>query len=220
MDETLLPWMIGERASGGDALVRGPITIGPNCLGAVRSPLFRERCTSGIPEHGSSGERIARERSFSKGGSPPTGGSSMTASRASRSGSLPPRDASRSSTVPPVGAPAAGIPATGTSSPTVRSSSTGVSDPIGGRPRPPMASSLSVPSGALEGSLRWLSTALVILCGVLLLAIPLPTSHLPAGEGDQEVARIAAGVGLLLLVTLRELIHFIRRPRPFSSREV
>ena len=110
----------------------------------------------------------------------------MTPSRATDSGSLPPRDASRISSL---------------SAPSATPSGRGTT--------------VEVPSGRLEDSLRWASTILVIACGVLLLLVPLGRE----GE-DHEAARVASGVGLLLLVLLRELIHFVRRPRPFSSREV
>ena len=109
----------------------------------------------------------------------------MSPSRATDSGSLPPRDASRISSL---------------SAPSATPSGRGT---------------VEVPSGRLEDSLRWASTILVIACGIVLLLIPLGRE----GE-DHEAARLASGVGLLLLVLLRELIHFVRRPRPFSSREV
>ena len=110
----------------------------------------------------------------------------MTPSRATHSGSLPPRDASR------------------ISSPSVSSAA-----PLG------RGTTVEVPSGRLEDSLRWASTILVVACGVLLIVVPLGRE----GE-DHETARLASGIGLLLLVLLREVIHFVRRPRPFSSREV
>ena len=61
----------------------------------------------------------------------------------------------------------------------------------------------SLPSGAAEGFLRWMSTLLVVAIGVALIALP-PTPGAVAADASLDPVRVATGVGLILLLLVRE----------------
>ena len=61
-----------------------------------------------------------------------------------------------------------------------------------------------IPSGTPETILRWLSTILVLAVGIALIVVP-PASDALAADGTPDPLRIAVGVGLILLLVLREI---------------
>ena len=91
------------------------------------------------------------------------------------------------------------------------------------------ASRHALPRGTIELSIRWLSSALVLAVGIALLTIP-GVAESGVGEGgaleisdgvatestdpELRLVRLSAGVGLILLLLLREMFVWFGARRP------